>query len=454
MYNDIRVAEVGQIADSAFDVRRRTMEQQWKCLAQGVELVCVRTDRFKTGLFSVTLAVPLRRETAAAGALIPEVLYRGCSKYPDIESISAAVDGLYGASFGPFVRQRGESQCIGFLCSFIDDCYTLNGSALLEPAAELLSELLLKPLTVQGLFRRDYVKSEGANLSDCIRARVNDKWNWSIFRLLQEMCVGEAYALDKLGTAEEALVMTPEMLWTAYQTLLAQARIIFYYGGSADPGRVEDAVRRFFKPLLTGRTADIRCQVVSKPKGPVRTVEEVMDVAQAKLAIGFRTGGIVVGHSDYPALLVCNALYGGSATSKLFANVREKLSLCYDISSVIDKLKGLMVVTAGVETTDLDRAQDVVLGQLEAVRRGDFTLEELNAAVRAVSNGLRSRRDSQGCLEDDCVTELLSTGRMDDGMALIRAVEQVTADDVVRSAQMLGLDTVYRLTGKGDAARG
>lgn len=430
------------------------MEQHWKQLAEGVELASIRTDRFKTGLLSVTLAIPLRRETATAGALIPEVLYRGSRRYPDIERISAAVDGLYGASFGPEVRQRGEIQCVSFLCSFIDDRYALDGSAVLEPAAGLMGGMLLDPLTENGVFRRDYVKSEGANLADCIRARVNDKWSWSIFRLLQEMCGREAYGVDKLGDAERALAMEPEALWSAYQALLSQARVILYYGGSACPERAEEAVRRTFGPLLTGRSVHMGCRVVPEPDGPVRTVAESMEVTQGRLALGFRTGGIVMDGPLYPALLVCNALYGGGSNSRLFRNVREKMSLCYDVSSRLDNLKGLMVVTSGVDTACLDRAQEAILTQLEAVRRGRFAPEELNAAVRAVADGLRSRRDSQGGLEDGCVTRLLYGGGMDDGTALIQAVERVTAEEVAHAAELLKLDTVYRLAGKGGAADG
>lgn len=430
------------------------MERHLKRLADGVELAVDRTNQFKTGLLSVTLAVPLRRETAATGALVPEVLYRGSRRWPDIEQLSAAADRLYGASFGPAVRQRGESQCVSFLCRFIDDRYALDGSAVLEPAAELVGGVLLDSLTEGGVFRRDYVESEGANLADGIRARINDKWSWSIFRLIEEMCAGESYAVDKLGSAEEALAMTPERLWSGYQTLLAQAGVVFYYNGSAALERVEEAVCRSFAPLLTDRAVSTGCQVIPEPSGPVRAVEEVMDVTQGKLALGFRTGGIVMDNPRYPALVVCNALYGGSASSKLFVNVREKMSLCYDASSMLDKLKGLMVVTAGVDTADLDRTQEEVLAQLDAVRRGDFTQDELNAAVRAVVNGLRGRRDSQGLLEDDCVTRLLSGGGLEDGEPLIRAMEQVTAEDVVQAAQALKLDTIYRIAGKEGAAHG
>ena len=172
-----------------------------------------------------------------------------------------------------------------------------------------------------------------------------------------------------------------------------------------------------------------------------------MDVTQGKLAMGFRTGGIAVGSAEHPALLVCNTLYGGSANSKLFLNVREKMSLCYYASSMLDKLKGLMVVSSGVEFAQFDRAQEAILTQLEAVKRGDFTEDELAAAVRTVSSGLRSRLDSQSQLEDDQLTRLLFHTSLE-GEELIRAVESVTADQVMETANKLKLDTIYRLTGK------
>ena len=424
------------------------MQQHWKRLVDGVELSAIQTDKFKTGLLAVTLTIPLSGETATAGALIPEVLSRGSRNHPDMERLSAATDALYGASLGPAVRQRGESQCVSFLSSFIDDHYALDGSAVLEPTAALMGEVLLDPVLQEGAFRRDYVESEGVNLADRIEARVNDKRGWAVFRLIQEMCAGEAYAVDKLGSAQCARSMTAERLWADYRALLSRARVNFYYGGAARLERVEDAVRRAFAPLLTGRDAPVRCQVEAEPRGPVRTVTDAMDVTQGKLAIGFRTGGITMASDDYPALVVCNALYGGSANSKLFLNVREKLSLCYYASSMLDKVKGLMVVSSGVEFAQFDRAQEAILDPLEAMRRGDFTQEELTAAIRTVTGSLRGRQDSQGQMEDDRLTGVLFHAAAGEDGELIKAVEAVTADQVAGAAQKLKLDTIFRLTGK------
>ena len=424
------------------------MERSHKRLAPGVDLIVNRTEQFKTGLLTVTLTVPLREETASAYALIPDVLYRGSRKHPDIESLCAATDYLYGASLGPAVRQRGESQCISFLCSFIDDRYALDGLAVLEPAAELMGEILLDPVTENGVFRRDYVAGEGANLADRIRSRVNDKRVWATFRLVQEMCAGEAYALDKLGRADEVESISPETLWERYQQLLKEAQVVFYYGGSADLLRVESAVRHGFAPLLTARKRQYSCEIVARPSGPVRTVTERMDVTQGKLAMGFRTGGIGPDSPEYAALTVCNALYGGTAHSKLFMNVREKMSLCYYVSSQLDMLKGLMVVSSGVEFGDFEKAQEAILAQLDDIRQGRFTDEELNAAVRAIVSALSGQKDSQGQMEDTCVTRYLASGMLDDTEKLIHAVEAVTPEEVAAAAGMVCLDTVYCLTGR------
>lgn len=425
------------------------MERFHKTLADGIELVMTQTKQFKTGVFSVTLTAPLREDTATAYALIPDVLYRGSHKYPNIQQLSAATDELYGASLGPAVRQRGESQCVGFQCSFIDDHYALDGMAVLEPAIALVGEILLNPHTVNGVFDQEFVTSEGANLADRIAARINDKRGWSMFRLIQEMCGQENYAVDKLGDAKQAQSMTAQQLWDHYQTLLADSHITFYYGGSAGMDRVEQAITATFAPLLHPRHAPVECRVVDNPmQEQVREVTDVLNVTQGKLALGFRTGGITVNHPQLPALLVCNALYGGTAHSKLFTNVREKMSLCYFASSMLDKIKGLMVVSSGVEFSKFSVAKEAILRQLEAIRQGDFTQEELQAAIRSVVNALVSRKDSQGLMEDDCVTTSLTGGDPTQSDDMTRLIEQVSNEDVVTVAQKLGLDTIYYLTGE------
>ena len=423
------------------------MKMIHRSLVDGVDLIAVATNKFKTSMLSVTFAVPLRAESATANALVGEVLNRGSRNYPDIESLSLATDELYGMSLQPRVRQKGETQCVGFVSSFLEDRFALDGRPILEPAAQLMGEVLLNPLTENGVFIEDYVASEGANQADLIRSQINDKRGWSIHRVTELMCENEAYALDKYGSAEEAEHMTAQQLWDAYRKLLKEARVIFYYAGASSLERVEQVIRSTFAPLITPRKTELTCEVVDGPRGEVRSYTDRFDVAQGKLALGFRTGGITVDHPDYPAMMVCNAIYGGTASSKLFMNVREKLSLCYFASSLMDKLKGLMVVSSGVEFSNFEIARQEILTQLKAVQDGDFTDEELHVGRQSLVSSLRTMQDSHGRIEDFWVTQKIAgTGGTPED--LLQAVEKVDRAQVVAVARKLSLDTVYYLTGK------
>ena len=123
-------------------------------------------------------------------------------------------------------------------------------------------------------------------------------------------------------------------------------------------------------------------------------------MTKGKLALGFRTRGACVWEEDNPALLVFNALYGGTPTSKLFLNVREKLSLCYFASSMLEKFKGVMVVSSGIEFRNYEKAKAEILAQLDNCRTGAFEDWELEGARRAVISALRATMDAQGRLED------------------------------------------------------
>ena len=110
-------------------------------LMPGVRFRAIHTTKFKSAYLSVSFMAPLKEETAAENALIPHVLRRGTQAHPDMERISAALDDLYGGAIEPAVRKKGETQCVGFAASFLDDAYALEGEEILEPAAALLGEL-------------------------------------------------------------------------------------------------------------------------------------------------------------------------------------------------------------------------------------------------------------------------------------------------------------------------
>lgn len=420
-------------------------------LAPGIALTAIQTDKFKSASLSVHFLTPLSAETASSNALVPYVLRRGCRRWPTMGEVSARLEELYGGAIEPVVGKKGEAQCLGLVGSFLDDAYALEGEPVLESAAELLTELLLEPVQEQGAFKDEYVTGERENLIQAIRSQMNDKRRYATLRLTQEMCREEACGVDRLGSEEDAAAITTQSAWAAYEDVLSTAQVELHYCGSAQIDRVKKALDRLVEGLKGhrgGKLVELDCKVLCNAvQEEPRVVVDHLDVAQGKLTMGFRTGGACVWTDNYPALLVFSALYGGTATSKLFMNVREKLSLCYYASSAVEAIKGIMVVSSGVEFDKMQQAQDEILAQLEAVKAGDFTEEELTSAKQAVINSYQSALDSRSQLENYWLGAAVA-GVGESPEELIGRLKQVTAQDVSTLAQAMELDTVYRLMGK------
>lgn len=413
-------------------------------LLPGVWLTAIRTKKFKTGYFSLHLLTPLREETAAPNALLPLVLYQGTKSCPDQQAISNRLEELYGGVAEPSIRKLGETQCIGFAASFLDDSYA-QGAPIAAQGIALLGDLLLRPNTRNGRFRSEYVTLEKENLRDMIAAQVNDKRSYATQRLVEEMSGGAPFGVSRLGRAETLEKLNNLKLFRLWQQMILSCPIELFYCGSLPLNRIE----RAWKEALTGlpRRGDYPSPDEVRLGMPreVKTVTQRLDVTQAKLAMGFRTG-CTLADRGYPALLVMNALFGGSTCSRLFSTVREKLSLCYYASSQLVKHTGLMLVSSGVEPGKLEQAKDEILAQLEAIRRGEFSQEELNAAKKYVSSSLLAANDSQGQLESFLFSQVIAG--LDFGPSeLALLVEDISADQVAEAAQAAKLDTIYTLLG-------
>ncbi len=423
------------------------MKSTTETIMPNVMLTCLTTDKFKTGSLSVNLLAPLSRETASMNALIPSVLRRGCITYRDMQAISSKLDSLYGASLKPTVGKKGEIQTIGFFADFADEAFIPAGGNTLEEMTALLSEILLMPNTSGGLLRREFVESEKEQLLDQIRGRINDKRAYSILQLFENMCVMENYSVDKLGTELTAESITPLALTRHYHELLANAPIEFFYCGSAKPDRVKAAIKASFAALpRTNEEPDIGTDVWLTPlEENYRYFEDVLQVTQGKLAIGFRLGDCME-EPDTAAIKVFNGIFGGCVTSKLFMNVREKLSLAYFASSLVDLHKGILAVSSGIEFDKYDDALNEIFLQLEAVKSGDFTDDELDAVKRSIAGDYRSIEDSPRALDDYYLNQMLiGPGCSPSELALL--VEEVTREKVIDVAAGVQCDAVYFLRG-------
>lgn len=418
------------------------MEMTRTKLADGVYLTCLPARKFKTSLLSAQFVTPLRQETASAYALLPAVLRRGTVSYPDMGAMAAYLDQLYGARIDYTIRKKGENQCVGFVASMIDDSFTPGGERLLEPVAALLGELICEPVTKHGRFIPAYFESEKTNLIDAIRSLINDKREYADSRLLREMCAGEPYGIPRLGDEESVEKLQPKKLYALYKELISTARLELFYSGSASQKRVEQALLAAFSTLPRDVVREIAIPQEHIVRGEVLCVEDAMDVTQGKLGMGFSCGS-----DDYAAMMLGNTLFGGSSNSKLFLNVREKLSLCYYALSLYHRQKGLITVSSGIEFENFQKAYDEIMAQLDAVRKGDLEDWELEGARSTLLNAYASMGDSQGKLENFYLGQA-ATGQTETPEELAKQVRDVTPERIFRAMETVKLDTVYFLKGK------
>lgn len=413
-------------------------------LCPGVWLNYLHTNRFKTGCFSVNLLQPLEAEFASVNALIPSVLLRGCKSYTDMRQISDRLDELYGASIGALIRKNGEVQTIGLYADFLEDRYA-NGEPIFVQMMSFTRELLFESCLENGGFREEFVEGEKQNLINAITSRINDKRSYAVTRMIKHMFEGEAYATSRLGDEESLEHVSGVSLYERWNKLLSTSKIELFYMGQKSEDDV-CAQMRLLTDMLPQRTelcnADTKLVLLNRS---VKTVEEEMDVTQGKLTIGFRTP-ITALDERYPAHMLFNAVYGSGMTSKLFMKIREEMSLCYYASSTIDRLKGALFVSSGIEFEKYQVAKEGILAQLDECKRGNISNDELESARSYLISRLRTINDSPGRLDDYSISQAVA-GTSCSVNELIEQLKAVTLEQVVEAANTLVLDTIYFLKG-------
>ena len=412
-------------------------------LFPGVTLRTCRDTRFKQGCLSIQLVRQMDREESSLNALLPSVLLRGTNRCPNLRAITEYLDELYGASVSALVRRVGDYQTTGLYVSFMDDRFALPGDQVLKPIVAFLEELLLDSPLENGAFLPSFVESEKKNLISTIESELNDKRVYAMSRLLRIMCKADTFGLPRLGEKEQVAAITPQSLSDHYRKILRTSPIEIFYVGSAH----SEAVTQLLRPMFAKFSRQPEMLPPQTGFTPSETSDqtETMDVSQGKLCMGFTTP-ITNRCPEFPAMQVMNTIFGAGMTSKLFVNVREKMSLCYSIGSGYYGTKGILTVAAGIDFDKEEVTRREVLHQLQLCREGKITDQELESARQAILSSLRGTHDSPSSIEGYYSTGALSGMTMTPA-EYMEAVRSVTLSDVVSAAQKLQLHTTYFLKG-------
>ncbi|MGI6778157.1 MAG: EF-P 5-aminopentanol modification-associated protein YfmF [Acetivibrionales bacterium] len=412
------------------------------CSNNGIEVYKIDTKKFKTNSINIFFLDNLRRETASMNAMVPAVLRRGCGKFQTYKDIALYLEELYGASFDCGVTKKGEQQIIQFYMEFVADKYTGENTNLFEKAVNLLYEIIMNPVVENGAFKEEYIRQEKENLKRLIESRINDKVQYAVEKCFEVMCKDEPFGIYDYGSLEDVNAISNKELYEHYNNMLRILPVKIYICGDMEEEIIKEVLSKFLS-IDRENLKQIEKTDVFRETADVKDVTENMDVNQAKLSLGFRTN-TSPGSDDYYKLIVYNGILGGGIHSKLFQNVREKASLAYYVFSRLEKFKGLMVISSGIEAEKREQAEDIILKQMREIREGNITDYEFDSTIKAIETGLRSLNDSQIQMVDFYLSQAIVDSK-DSLESVIMKVKEVTKQDVIDIASKIKLDTKYFL---------
>lgn len=416
-------------------------------LGKGINLTLIPEEKFKTNLVSIYIQRLLDKDEVTKNALLPAIIKSGSEKYPNAREMTAHQDDLYGVSIGADASKRGETQVITFKIISTDEKYL--DEKIFKPVVEFLDEVVNHPLVIDGGFKEEYVEIEKQSLRHRIESVINDKGRYAIERAREEMFKNERYGISDLGYLEDIDKITAKDLYKHYQQIMKNSPIDIVVEGDFDEEEIVNIISNGFN-FDREEIIDIPRAEFNKKVEEVKVIEEDMDITQGKLVMGYRCNVDYKNEYRYYSLLVGSNVLGGGPHSKLFMNVREKESLCYYIYSSIEKYKTSMFISSGIESANYDKTVKLIKEQLEYLKEGKISEEELLNSKSALISSLKTIKDSIGGASDFYFSQ--SMGQTNTSVErIIEMIEKITIEDIVGAVKDIELDTIYFLSNSKEA---
>ena len=415
-------------------------------IKKGINLHIVKTNKFKTNLLSVFLSTPLNKEKITINAMIPAILKRGSSNLKSQDEISIALEEMYGASFDCGIDKIGENQVLKFYIELLNNEYLPEGEDILKLGIRTILDIIFNPLIINGAFSIEYLESEKKNLKQLIEGRKDSKATYAADRCIEEMYKNEPYSLYKYGSVEDLENINANNLYEEYCNLINNCKIDIFISGDVDEDIKEEIIQNEnIKNIKAHEAIYVINNKENRKKQPKeeKTVSEKMDINQGKLIIGLDI--LNEKDNDIYTALIYNAILGGTPTSKLFQNVREKNSLAYTASSSFMKQKANILMKFGIDTENFEKALKIIKEQLEDMKNGNFEDKNIKEAKSTIISSINFIPDEQ----DTEITYKFSqelSGYELSYEKYIEKVKKVTKEDIVNLANRIQVNTIYFLS--------
>ena len=420
------------------------MEYKQCEIKKGIKLHTIKTDKFKTNLIAVFLSKKLERENVTKNALIPAILRRGSKILKTQEEISKTLEEMYGASFDCGIDKTGDNQVIRFYIETVNDNYLPKKENNLEKSIQTLLEIVFNPYEENGKFKKDYINQEKENMKKRIESRKDNKARYSLDRCIEEMYKDKPYGLYKFGYSKDLEKIDEENLYSYYKDLINTCKIDIFVSGPIDENIIKILKEDKILNSLNEREAEYnKLELEQKKKiEKENIVIEKMEVTQGKLLVGLDVD--INDNKSKAIAMVYNNILGGSANSKMFQNVREKVHLAYVANSMYYKYKGNIIVNSGIEISNYEKALELIKKQIEDMENGEFTKEEVENAKKGIISAIKTINDEQ----DSIIIYYFGQELTNTNVSVEQYMDEILSvsyEDVKNIAKKVYINTIYFL---------
>lgn len=421
------------------------MEYKQIELKKGIKLHTINTDKFKTNLITVFMTTKLKRENVTKNAVISAILRRGSKTMSSQEEISKQMEEMYGASFDCGLDKTGDNQVLKFYLETVnDDCLPQKGEDMLKTSLEKLLEIVFNPYLEDERFKPEYVEQEKNNIKQWIESKIDNKARYALDRCIEEMYKNQPFGLYKFGYVEDLESMDAKNLYDYYKELIDTCKIDIFVSGKIEDN-IDQLVRdnENIKRLKERKPDFILLKELNKVLAEKENiVTDSMEVTQGKLILGL---DVCIDKEDLKYdTLIYNNILGGSANSKMFQNVREKAHLAYVASSNYLRYKNNIFINCGIEIGNYEKALELIKQQIEDMKIGKFTQEDIENAKKGIIAAIKTIDDEQ----DTGITYYFGQELSESSITIEdyrKKIEKVSKDDIIHIAKNVAINTIYFL---------
>lgn len=409
----------------------------------------INNNKFKGIYLSFNYTLDIKKVDISKFSVLTSILSKSSKKYVNQAEIEKYLFKLYGSSFDSSVQKLGDLYNIEFSMEFINKKYLENNKDMLIPCLEFLNEIIYNPIFKDSNLDNTLFEREKESIMYKVKSRKDDKIQYAISQTETLMSSDTLFGGYLYGDEDILEKLTIKDILEAYNTLINKACVNVVISGNLEGyNNIQNEIKNVFGNNINENISYINLEVNKGfSNNSYEERKEKQDINQAILTFGLRVKDVTI--SDFYKLMLYNTILGGTASSKLFQNFREKESLAYTVRSRYYRFKNLIIIFAGIDKENFEKAKVVIKRELDSMKN-NITEEEFNSSKESLLSDINQWNDSKISIAKMVFSNMLSFKNDTSVDEMYKKVSEVTLQDINEIANRVYIDKVYLLGGNSN----